>query len=161
MILFFLFAETAGQIVIQRTGEANAGIETGCNTHDHGEHEDLGRVTAEDDQSEQRQQCGDGGIDRTGKSQRDTVVHQRSPFRSFVIVLTFYDAVKHNDGGIDGITHNREDGRNEGAGNFQLENGEYREYDESIVKERKDGRNAEPELETNGDVDQHQSAGQS
>lgn len=119
--------------------------------HDQGEV--LRRFAAEEMEGpageEYRRQRVDAAVDTLGNA----VVSQLFiRIRAAVGPRVFADAVENDDGFVHGIADDRQDSRQEGGVDFQLEEGEKAQYHDQVMEDGYDSRNGDLILKAEGNI---------
>src|SRR5690606_6197552 len=115
----------------------------------------AGGLPAEEGDGAHGQQRGEAGVDGAGQGLVDRVVDQFHVLAPAVVGQGLPDAVVDDDGVVDRVAENREDGGHEGGVHRQPEDGEEPDDHQNVVGQGCHGGHRKAPLETNGDVDEH------
>lgn len=148
-----------------RSGDANRRIRTDNDTDQQGEGKSADHLSSEYEDGQQYEEDGQGRIDGTAQRGVQGVVDDLFLVGAVMVKPNeLADTVKHHHGIGHGITHNRKNGSDEGLIDFQrerkdtIEDGEEGQYDDSVVKKsHNSSKSILPTLESNKDVNEHQS----
>src|SRR5690606_16005833 len=101
------------------------------------------------------QERGGARVDGAGQRLIKTAVQQVEEGFAFADPQVFPHPVKDDDGGIERVPNDREDGRDEGAVDLYAQRRNDARGDDGVVQESNDGRDGELELKPQGDVNQN------
>ena len=152
----------ARDLVDHSAGNAERGEDTDDNTDKECEDESADDLATKDEHHQQGDEGGAGGVDRTGEGGVDGVVHVGHQVALRIKLAVFADAVEDNHRGVDGVTDDRQDSRNEVLVDLEVER-------QQAVEQREDTNNQDgvvgqsgnrteteaPATEAEADVDKH------
>ena len=120
----------------------------------------MDRFPAEQEDRHNGKQGGNRCINGTGQGGFDTVIdHIRHCLAAAVNLQVLADTVENNDGTVDGIAYNRQQGSYKGGINFQLQQGEPAQGNRYVDDQGYNGCQGKVQLEPDGNINDHQHPG--
>ena len=150
----------ASQKEPQGTSQEGGGIRTTGEAHQHSKRKVADGFAAKEENGNNSEQGGAHSVNAAAHGLPDAVInHLAQGFATTMNLEVFANAVKNNDGTVDGIAYYGQQSCHEGGIHFHLEQGEIAQGNANVDNQGDNRRNGELELKAQGDVGNHQEPG--
>ena len=151
----------ASQKEPQGTSQEGGGIRTTGEAHQHSKRKVADGFAAKEENGNNSEQGGAHSVNAAAHGLPDAVInHLAQGFATTMNLEVFANAVKNNDGAVDGIAYYGEQRCNEGGIHFHLEQGEIAECYGDVNNQGDDGSHSKLKLKAQGDISNHQEPGE-